>query len=150
MELHDFESSSSAAGNGQSRPMKDMVKDLIGQAQRLMREELHLAKIEIRDEAKKAGEGAAFAGAGGVVLHAGFLVLCAFLVLALGQAVAMWLSALIVGVVLVAAGALVSKTGVDRLKKVRKPEQTIETLKEDKQWARETIRDVKSRTHANA
>ena len=103
----------------------------------LVRQELALAKAELRQEARTAGTAfGAFGGAG----FAGYFVLV-FLSLAmmwaLGSVMALGWAALIVAAVwAVVAGAL-ALLGRSKLKAFNpKPERTIETVKEDVQWAR--------------
>ena len=70
---------------------------------------------------------------------------------ALAAAIPLWLSALLVGVVFILAGALVAMGGLAKLKALNpKPEETAETLKEDREWASGLKRDVRSRRRAHA
>jgi tetrahydromethanopterin S-methyltransferase subunit C len=76
-------------------------------------------------------------GAGVVALcAAGALTAC--LVLVLSLFLSEWLAALIVGVVLAAVAYVLVKQGKERVAEAGKPvpEQTIETVKEDVQWAK--------------
>jgi hypothetical protein len=131
-------------------PTGELVRELVEQGQRLIREEVHLAKVEIRDEAKRVATAGGLVGSGGVLAHTGFVVLSFMLVFALATAMALWAAALIVGIVWCGAGILLMKLGRDRVKQGVRPEQTIETIKEDRRWAKETMRDVKSNMRANA
>lgn len=123
----------------------ELLSGLSTEFTRLLRGELELAKAEIRQEVKQAGKsGGAIAG-GGVLAHTGWLAVAAGLIALLALAIPVWLSALIVGVVLLGVGALVAKKmGVDGFKKIHAPERTLKTLQEDKQWANETWRNAKS------
>ena len=78
-----------------------------------------------------------FGGAGVVALCAAG-ALTAFLVLLLALFLPEWLAALAVGVVLAAVAYVLIKQGKERFAGAGKPvpEQTIETVKEDVQWAR--------------
>jgi Putative Actinobacterial Holin-X, holin superfamily III len=103
----------------------------------LVRQEVALAKAELQREAKTAGTAVgAFGGAG----FAGYFVLV-FLSLAmmwaLGSTMALGWAALIVAAVWAAIAAVLAVLGRSRLKRFNpKPERTIETVKEDVQWAR--------------
>ncbi|MFV0137989.1 phage holin family protein [Streptomyces sp. HMX87] len=105
--------------------------------QALFRQEVELAKAEIREEATKAGKAAGMFGGAG---FAGYMV-AVFLSLAavLGLANVMdggW-AALIVTGVWAGIAAVLFVMGRSRMREVSpKPEQTVETLKEDAQWAR--------------
>ena len=69
-------------------------------------------------------------------------MLLAALVIVLGTVgVPWWLSALLVGLVVVGVGALLIMRGRDALKQADlTPRQTIETIKEDAEWAKEQAR----------
>lgn len=111
-----------------------LVGRLTGDVSKLMRQELELAKAELREEGKKAGKAAGLLG--GAAL-AGLLVaiLASFtLIWALDDQIPLWLAALIVTLLWAVLGAILYAMGRKKLAEVNKPEQTIETLKEDKQW----------------
>jgi hypothetical protein len=77
-------------------------------------------------------------GAGGALAYAGLLALMAALIIGLGQVIPMWLSALIVGLVVVGVGYMLIQRGLTALKNIDPtPRQTLETLQEDKEWAKE-------------
>jgi Flp pilus assembly protein TadB len=133
-----------------SRPIKELVSEFLEQGRRLVRAEVTLARAEVRDELKKTSAGAGLAAGGGVVLLLGALTFVAFLVIALAYAVPLWLSALLVAVVLLAGGAGLTWYGLQRLKTVHGPTKTIQTLKEDGQWASRTMHSMKSQMHGHA
>jgi cbb3-type cytochrome oxidase subunit 3 len=64
--------------------------------------------------------------------------LTAFLILALSIVLDAWLSALIVGVALAGAAFVLAKRGKERVEEAGSPlpEETIETVKEDVEWAK--------------
>lgn len=125
--------------NGRSVP--EVLQDIVGNIQEIIRSEFSLAKIEIKQEAAQAkGPAIMWLIGGALGLYAlGFLLLTAVL----GMAIVMpiWMAALIVGAVLtVISIALLSAAG-SRLKQAHKvPERTIESLKENVQWAKEQIK----------
>jgi hypothetical protein len=97
----------------------------------LIRGEVELAKAEIGRSAKKAGVGVGAFGAAGVVLA--FAALFFFIALAefltwLG--LTRWISYLIVWFGLVLVAALAALIGMRTLKKIEKPERTLETLRD--------------------
>jgi MFS family permease len=120
------------------RPVGDLVKQLADQTSTLVRQEIDLAKAELTEKGKEAGKGAGmFAGAAVVgLLAAGALT--AFLIMLLDGALANWLSALIVGVVFAAIAGALAAAGRSRIKRATPPvpEQTVETVKEDVEWAK--------------
>jgi nitrate/nitrite transporter NarK len=103
----------------------------------LVRQELALAKVELRQEAKTAGTAfGAFGGAG----FAGYFVLVFLslaLMWALGSQLALGWAALIVAGVWAVFAAILAAVGRSKMKAFNpKPERTIETVKEDVQWAK--------------
>jgi nitrate/nitrite transporter NarK len=115
----------------------ELLSDVTSDIQTLFRQEIELAKAEIRQEATKAGKaGGMFGGAG----FAGYMVaLFASLAAVFGLANVMdaaW-AALIVTALWAGIGAVLFVMGRSRMREVSpKPEQTVETLKEDARWAR--------------
>jgi hypothetical protein len=108
----------------------------------LARQELQLAKAEMREKGKKAGTGAGLLGAaGGMALLAGG-AFTAFLILALDGVMPNWLAALLVAVVYGAVAAVLFLTGKERVQEAGPlvPEQTVDSVKEDVQWAKSQIR----------
>jgi MFS family permease len=120
------------------RPIGDLVKQLAGQTSTLVRQEIDLAKAELTDKGRVAGQGAGLFGAAGVIglLAAGALTAC--LILALSEVVPDWLAALIVALVLGAVAGILALRGRNRVRAATPPvpKQTVETVKEDVEWAK--------------
>jgi uncharacterized membrane protein YqjE len=120
------------------RPVGDLVKQLAGQTSTLVRQEIDLAKAELTEKGRVAGQGAGMFGAAGVVglLAAGSLTAC--VILALSEVVPDWLAALIVALVLGAVAAVLALQGRDRVRAATPavPQHTVETVKEDVEWAK--------------
>jgi hypothetical protein len=107
----------------------------------LARQELQLARAEMVEKGKKAGAGAGLMGvAGGIALLAGG-ALTAFLILALDGVMPNWLAALLVAGAYALAAAVVFSIGKGRVQDAGPlvPEQTIDSVKEDVQWAKTQI-----------
>ena len=107
----------------------------------LARQELQLAKAEMVEKGRTAGPGFGMIGAAGAAALLAAGTLTAFIVLALDGLMPNWLAALIVAVAWgIVAGALYT-TGKSRVEKAGPlvPEQAVETLKEDVQWAKTQI-----------
>lgn len=132
------------------RPTGELVKEFFAEAQHLIRGEVALAKAEVKHEAKKLGRGAGALGAAGLLGHTAFLAFTAGFVLLLGTFMPWWLGAVIVAVLYGIGAAVLAKGGITKIKAVHPPERTIHSLKEDSRWAKETIRNAKSDSHANA
>jgi uncharacterized membrane protein YqjE len=120
------------------QPIGELVKELASETGTLVKQELELATAELRDKARKAGPGIGLiAAAGGVALLA-LGTLTAFFVLALDGAVPNWLAALIVTHVYAAIATVLYLRGKEKVDDAGSPapRQTIETLKEDVEWAK--------------
>ena len=116
----------------------DLFKRLSQQTSELVRKEVDLAKAELTEKGKTAGKGAGMFGGAGLFGLTAFLALTACLIAVLSTAMQVWLAALIVTVVYAAVAGVLALIGRRKLKEATPPapEQTIETLKEDVQWAK--------------
>jgi uncharacterized membrane protein YqjE len=128
------------------RPVGELLKQLAGETTTLVRQELELAKAEMREKAGKAGPGFGMWGAAGVTGLLALGSLTAFLILALDGALPNWLAALIVGLAYAAIAGLLYLRGKQRVGEAGSPvpEQTIETIKEDVQWAKHPTTSAKT------
>jgi len=124
---------------GADQSLGDLFGDLTRDMGKLVRQEVQLARTEIAHKASRASKDIAFIGVGGAIAYAGFLAVLAALIIILGTVgVPWWLSALLVGVIAAAVGYFLIMKGVDALKRMdMMPKQTVETLKEDAEWAKE-------------
>lgn len=121
----------------------ELMRQLSNQTATLVRQELELAKAELTVKGKRAGIGAGMFGAAGVFGLYALGALTAAVVLALSLAMTGWLAALIVAVIYgaIAGGlALSGKSNVQRgVPPV--PEQTVATVKEDVDMAKQRARE---------
>ncbi len=123
------------------RSLGELFAELSRELTALVRQEAALARAELTEKATTAGKNVGVLAAGGAVAYAGFLALLAALIIGLGQlGVPWWLSALIVGLVVAGIGYALVQKGLKALKQLNlAPQQTIETLKEDTEWAKEQV-----------
>jgi hypothetical protein len=107
----------------------------------LARQELALAKAEMAEKGRKAGPGLGMIGGAGVATVLALGALTAFAILALDGVMPNWLAALVVTVAWAAIAAVLYLTGKERVQDAGPlvPEQTIETVKEDVQWAKTQV-----------
>lgn len=133
----------------EERPIGELVSELFAEGRTLLREEVRLAKAEVRAEAKKAAQAGAAFGAGGVLVHAAVLCLVATLVLVGATFLPPWVSALIVTALVGIAGWIAISAGKKKLAETH-PSRAVKNLKEDGRWARETMRSIRSNGHGNA
>jgi hypothetical protein len=123
------------------RSLGDLFSDLARETSTLVRQEVQLAKAELTHSATEAGRGVAMLAAGGLVAYAGLIfVLLAVVYGLIESGMDPWLSALIVGLVVIAIGAIMLLRGRESLKPDNlAPRKTVETLKEDRAWVQEQI-----------
>jgi uncharacterized membrane protein YqjE len=127
------------------RSLPELLKRLSAETTQLVHQELDLAKVELTQKGRQAGAGAGLFGTAAALGLAGLGALTACIILALNAALPAWLAALIVAVVFGVIAAVLAVQGRDRVKQVTPlaPEQTIETVKEDVEWAKTQTRSAK-------
>jgi hypothetical protein len=120
------------------RPTGELLRELSDQTTTLVKQEMELAKAELQEKGKQAGLGAGMFGGAGLFGLGAFAALTACVIAALGEAIDIWLGALIVAVVYAAVAAVLALTGKQKVKQAVPPvpEQTKESVKEDVQWAK--------------
>lgn len=122
----------------------DLVKQLSDQTTTLVRKEIELAKAELSEKGKVAGQGAGMFGGAAVVGLLALGALTAMILALLDKAMDFWVAALIVTVLYGAIAAVLAMTGRDRVKQATPPaEQTVETVKEDVQWAKSQAKSAR-------
>jgi uncharacterized membrane protein YqjE len=133
---------SAESGDLREQPVGALLKQLASETSTLVRQELELAKAEMREKGRKAGPGLGMLGGAGVVALLAAGSLTAFLILVLDEAMPAWLAALIVTAVYGAVAAVLYVRGKDKVEDAGSPapRQTIETLKEDVEWAKHPTR----------
>ena len=125
-------------GRGDDRSLGELFSELSQETTTLIRQEVNLAKTEMSQKASRVGKDVGFMAAGGAVAYAGLLAIIAGVIALLALVIPLWLSALLVGLVVAAIGYFLVKRGLDALKQEDlAPRETIETLKEDKEWAKD-------------
>jgi hypothetical protein len=124
------------------RSLGELLKQLSEQTTRLVHQELELAKAELTQKGKQAGAGAGLFGGAGAIGLAALGALTACFILALNAIMPAWLAALIVAVVYGAIAAFLALRGRDKVKQATPlvPEQAVETVKEDVEWAKTQMR----------
>jgi hypothetical protein len=136
-----------AAPSSDSTPPQgvgSLVSGVIEDLQSLVRSEVQLAKTELKEDAQQIGSGAAMIAAGALVGLVGFIFLMLGVTYLLNKSIEMWLAAGIVGLVLVVIAAIVAMSGKGKLSAANlKPQQTIDSIKENKEWASRQIKSVK-------
>ncbi|MDP9067765.1 MAG: phage holin family protein [Actinomycetota bacterium] len=127
------------------RPLGELLKQLSEETATLVRQELELAKAEITTTGKKAGVGVGLVGAGGIMALLALGAFTAFLILVLNTFMPAWLAALIVTLVYAAGAGVLALRGRDKVKEATPPApQTVETVKEDIEWAKNPTRSART------
>jgi hypothetical protein len=116
----------------------ELVKELSREVSQLVHEEIALAKAEMTQKGKQAGIGAGMLSGGAVLGLAAVGGSMAFLILVLDSWMPAWLAALIVTIAYAAAAAVLALRGKERMSHATPPAptQTLESVKEDVQWAK--------------
>jgi hypothetical protein len=123
------------------RSLGELLSELLQESSTLVRQEVQLAKAELSQNAAEAGRAIASMVVGGAVIYAGLLAIIAAAILGLGEAgLPWWLAALVVGVAVAVVGALLVSRARSALKEANlAPSQTVESLKEDREWVKEQV-----------
>ncbi|WP_433161926.1 phage holin family protein [Kribbella sp. CA-247076] len=121
------------AGQNQGEQLGALVSQLTSDVSRLVRDELQLAKAELKDKGKEAGVGIGLFGGAGTVALYGVGALIAAAILGLAQAVPAWLAALIVAVVLFAVAGIAAMLGKRHVSRATPPvpQRAVEGVQED-------------------
>lgn len=124
----------------------ELFHELAQESSTLIRQEVALARAEMRQSFKALSRYGTLLAVGGAISLLGALTLTAFLVVGLGKLLdgEYWLAALIVGVLYALIGGALLMRGKNGLQHEElKPDRTIESLQEDRRWATAEARQVK-------
>ena len=131
------------------RSFGDLLREVTTDIAALFRKEVELAKVELSEKASEAGKQLGSIAVGGAVMFAGALALLAAVVNLVGWVIAeitspelaVWLAPLLVGLVLAFVGYGMVKKAMAALRtEGLAPEQTTQSLQENKEWLKEKIR----------
>jgi len=124
------------------RSVGDLVQQLSQQTATLVRKEMRLAQVELQEKGKRAGIGAGMFGGAGLVALYGVGAVVAAVIMLIGTAIEPWISALIVGVVLLAAAGLLALLGRSQVERATppKPERAMESMQHDVEHVKERAR----------
>jgi hypothetical protein len=114
------------------------LQDILRNLQEMVRSEIRLAKVEIRDELRRALSSSLWIAVGTVGAVSAWLFLLWTLAYALATRMPMWTATLIVSVVMAAAAAVLLTGGIRRAKRIQPiPERTVESVKENLEWMKQ-------------
>lgn len=135
-----------AGGRRVRPPLSRMVRRVAGDTVALLRQELKLAQLELKENTTRLGMQMLRAAVWGSMAVVGVLALTASLIIGLGVLLGglFWASALIVGGVFTAAGGLLARRAAGRIgADDLVPDETVESLKKDQRWARHEADELK-------
>ena len=115
------------------RPISQMIGDIVGNVQHIVRAELRLAKAELKEDVSLARRAAVLAAVGALAGTLGLGLLCLAAVYALALVVPAWAAALIVAVTVMVAAALCFFAARRQFAQLGFP-KTIATVQENVQW----------------
>jgi putative Mn2+ efflux pump MntP len=126
--------------NAEERSIGQLFAELTEETRTLVRQEIQLARAELSEKVAGIGTDIGSMVGGVAVLYAGFLVLLAAIVIGLAHVIGPGWAALLVGIVTLAIGGWMVTRGLQDMKQRNlKPEKTVASLKETKQWAKEQV-----------
>lgn len=119
----------------------DLFTSLTSDLTTLVRKEIDLARTETMEKVTGVTRNVVMMVAGGLVAYAGLIALLMAAIFLLNQSLSLWVSALIVGIVVIIIGAILLAVGRSSLNNMTVvPEKTVETLKENTEWAKEQVK----------
>jgi uncharacterized membrane protein YqjE len=122
----------------EDRSIANVLQDILRNVQEIVRSEVRLAKTEIGEEAAKTKSSAVLLGAGAVTAIFAIFFLLLMIVYMLGLVMPSWTAALIVGAALAVVASVMLTAGIRRFKQIHPtPERTVETIKENVEWAKQ-------------
>jgi hypothetical protein len=122
------------------RSLGDLFSELAADTGTLVRQEVALAQVEITGKATRAGKQIGFLAVGGAIGYAAVLAIMAGIIIALSNFIPAWAAALVVGAIVGAISFFLISSAIERLKNTNlKPEESVESIKEDAQWLKNQL-----------
>jgi len=119
------------------RPLSELVTQMTSDVGTLVRKEIELAKIEIKEDVQRTARAGAMLGAAGFAGYMVVVLLSFAIAFLLAEVIPTWLGFLIVAVIYGVVGFVLFQQGRARMKQgTLVPEQTVETVKEDVEWVK--------------
>jgi uncharacterized membrane protein YqjE len=122
----------------EERSVSDVLQDILRNLQDMVRAEIRLAKVEVREEGRRAVSSGIWIGAGAVAAASAWIFVLWTLAYALATRMPTWAATLVVALAMAAAAAVLIKGGMDRIKRIQPiPERTVESVKENLEWMKQ-------------
>lgn len=125
----------------EERSLGELFSELASETSTLVKQEVALAQTELTQKATKVGKNVGYLVVGGAIGYAALLAFIAALIIGLGNLLGNhWAAALIVGVIVAIAAAVMIMSALSALKSTEMtPTQTVETIKEDAKWLKDQV-----------
>jgi uncharacterized membrane protein YqjE len=136
----------SYGGQHDDASLGELLRRLSTDTGNLVSQEVALAKAELKDSVANVAKGAVKMGVAHTFALVGMMALTAFLIIGIGGVVGGHYAATALGVAIVelVVAAIAGKSAMASMKPQEiKPEATMATLREDKQWAQREMKDLK-------
>lgn len=143
--MHDVDGRPVAGDGVDDVSIGELFKRLTSDASLLVRQELSLAKSEVKESVNELKATLVKLAIAAALAIPGAIALTAFVVIALGQAIgSYWVSALIVGALLLGAAMVLARQGKSNVESAKKNVQrTAQALGEDARWGKEEVKAFK-------
>jgi uncharacterized membrane protein YqjE len=123
--------------NGE-RSVSDVLQDILRNLQEMVRSEVRLAKVEIRDEVRRAVSSSIWIAAGVVGALSAWIFLLWTVTYSLATRMSMWAATLVVAVVMACIASVLVIGGIRRVRRIQPiPERTVESVKENLEWMKQ-------------
>lgn len=123
----------------QETTLSHLTGTLIGQISKLARQEVALAKAEVKQVAQRSARDGVGIVAGAVIVHAAVLTLVALACVGLSYVMPLWASMACVSLVLLVAGSAIVKVSLDKLKDDSTLEHLPKSLAANREFLREQV-----------
>jgi uncharacterized membrane protein YqjE len=120
------------------RSVAVVLQDVLRNLQEIVRSEVRLARVEIRDETRRAVSSGMWIAAGVVGALSAWMFLLWTVAYLLATRMSMWAATLVVAVVMACVGSVLLVGGIRRVKRIQPiPERTVESVKENLEWMKQ-------------
>ena len=124
----------------EDRPLGELLSDMSGKVQDLLRKEVELAKLETKEQVSRAGKAGAMFGAAGATGFVALLLLSFAAAWGLAETIPVGLAFLAVGLLYAVVAGILATQGKRKLRDFSPvPEQTLKTLRDDVEVAKESL-----------
>ena len=124
----------------EDRSLSELLSDVTGEIATLFRQEVELARVETSEQVSRAAKAGAMLGAAAVVGFLTLILLAFAAAWGLTEVVPEGVAFLIVAVVFGLVAAVLASAGKKKIASIRPvPDQTVQTLKDDVQVAKDSF-----------